>query len=77
MTKKIYSRNWDFTVYQVDDKMIINVVFFGLVDFHRSFRLLEEDLKEKDYESLKTLSERIRSSYDDYRHREIIPAIRF
>lgn len=57
-----------------DDKTVISVVFFGLVDFHRSSYLLPNELTEN-YESLKGLSENIRNNYDNYKEREVVPAI--
>ncbi len=74
MTKELYSRNWDFTLYQVNDKRVITVVFFGLVDYFRSFFLQPQEITE-DFESLNILSEQIRNHYDSYKDREIIPAI--
>lgn len=74
MIKELYISNWDFTLYQVDDKTVISVVFLGLVDFHRSFYLLPNELTEN-YESLKGLSENIRNNYDNYKEREVVPAI--
>ncbi|MFN8353083.1 MAG: hypothetical protein U0Y10_01440 [Spirosomataceae bacterium] len=75
MVKELFSKNWDFTLYQVNDRLVISVVFFGLVDFYRSFRLLENDLRNDDYELLYNLSKEIRNNYDNYKYREIIPAI--
>jgi hypothetical protein len=72
--KELYSRNWDFTLYEIDNKVVITVVFFGPVDIFRSFYLLSEELT-KDYEALKAVSEKIRNNYDFYKIREIIPAI--
>jgi hypothetical protein len=74
MVKKLYVRNWDFTLYQINDKYVISVVFFGLVDFHRSFYLQPLELVD-DYEQLKNLSEKIRNNYENYKSREIVPAI--
>lgn len=66
MTKEIYFRNWDFILFKKDNKYIISVVFFGLVDFHRSFYLEPEEITE-DYEQLKDLSERIRNNYEQFK----------
>ena len=74
MVKELYSRNWDFTLYQMEDNYVISVVFFGMVDFHRSFYLHTNEFDEN-YEQLKNLSEQIRNNYDDYKIREVIPAI--
>ena len=74
MVKEIYTRNWDFTLYQVDGRFVISVVFFGLVDFYRSFNLLEENVPTV-LEDLKNLSEQIRNNYDDFKPTELIPAI--
>jgi hypothetical protein len=74
MIKELYTRNWDYTVYQVNDQKVISVVFFGMVDYHRSFFLLPDEIPQ-DFELLKTLSEYIRNNYESYKDREIIPAI--
>jgi len=74
MVKELYIRKWDFTLYQVDDKIVISVVIFGLVDYHRSFYLLPNEVT-NDYESLKELSEKIRNTPDAYKEREVVPAI--
>jgi plasmid replication initiation protein len=74
MIKELYSRNWDFTLYQKADDYVISVVFFGLVDFHRSFYLNTNEFNEN-YEELKNLSEQIRNNYDNYKIREVTPAI--
>jgi len=74
MVKEIYKRNWDYIVYQVNDETVISVVFFGLVDYHRSFYLLPDEIPD-DFEQLKGLSEKIRANYNLYVEREIVPAI--
>jgi len=74
MVKEIYSRSWDFTLYQMNDKMVITVVFFGLVDYFKSFSLLPKEVTE-DFESLKDLSDQIRNNYETYKEREIVPAV--
>lgn len=74
MVKELYSRPWDFTVYQTNDGFVISVIFFGLVDFHRSFKITSDEIP-ADLEDLKTLSEKIRSNYEDFIEREISPAI--
>jgi len=74
MINELYTRNWDFTLYQVDDRMVITVTFFGLVDYFRSFLLLPEE-RTSDFESLKDLSERIRNNYELYKDREILPVV--
>ena len=76
MYTELYSRSWDFVLYKKDDQFIFTVVFFGLVDYHRSFHLLPEELPDKEaYESLQYLSEKIRNHYEQYKQREIVPAI--
>ena len=74
MTKEIYTRIWDYTVYQINEKKVISVVFFGMVDYHRSFYLLPDEVPQ-DLELLKHLSERIRNNYELFKEREIVPAI--
>lgn len=74
MVKEIYSRAWDFKLYNTENGIVLSVIFFGIVDFHRSFKLSEADLP-VDLEDLKSLSEEIRNNYDKYKEIEIIPAI--
>lgn len=37
MLTELYSKKWDFTLYVDDNKMIIIVVFYGFVDYFKSF----------------------------------------
>jgi plasmid replication initiation protein len=74
MVKEIYKRNWDFILYKVDDDYVLSVVFFGAVDYHRSFKV-DSQIMTDDYEDLKSLSEDIRNNYEKYKPSEIIPAI--
>jgi hypothetical protein len=53
MVKELYSRNWDFTLYQKGDDYVISVVFFfGIIDISRSFYLYKNEFDEN-YEQLK------------------------
>lgn len=73
--KEIQKNNWDFTLYDVDGKGVITVVFFqSMIDFSRSFYMTEEE-KIFNFEQLKVLSEDIRNRYEAYKTREIQPAI--
>lgn len=75
MVKLIIKNSWDFTLYEVEENYIISVVFFNsMVDFSRSFKLTEIE-KLFNLEQLKDLSELIRKNYQDYKEREVIPAI--
>lgn len=74
MIKKLYWENWNFTLYQVDDKLVLSVVFFGMVDYHRSF-YINQDQYEGAYENLKNISENIRNNYENFKDMEIVPAI--
>ncbi|PBQ32468.1 hypothetical protein CNR22_12030 [Sphingobacteriaceae bacterium] len=70
MAKVLYKKNWDFILYELNSKLIIEVVFFGLVDYSRSFILIPEEITE-DFDSLKNLSEKIRNNYEFYNVREV------
>jgi len=73
--KELYSHPWDFTLYDVNEKKIISVVFHNsFVDTSKSFRLQEGEEK-FDFERLKELSEHIRNNYELYKYREIIPSL--
>ena len=74
MKKELYKKNWDFILFEVDDKMIITVVFFGFVDYNRSFELLPSE-ETDDYESLSQLAEKIRNNYESYKDREVTPVL--
>ncbi len=67
--------NWDFTLYQVSEELVLTVVFHtSRIDFSRSFKLVENE-KNFDFEDLKKLSEQIRNNYEVFKDREVIPAI--
>ncbi len=73
--KEIQKNNWDFTLYDVDGRGVITVVFFqSIFDFSRSFYVTEEE-KGLNLEQLKVLAEDIRNRYEAYKTREIQPAI--
>ena len=74
MLKKLFVQRWDFNLYEVDNKKIITVIFFGQIDYPRSFYLTKE-VKEEEYEQLQQLSEDIRNNYEKYEHLEITPPI--
>ena len=74
MIKKLYTKNWDYQVYQVDEKLVASIVFFGQVDYTRSFYVQANQLSD-DYELLDNLSEKIRANYSDYKKFELEPAI--
>lgn len=75
MKKELQSNNWDFTLYDVDGKKIITVVFYNsFVDISRSF-LLNKEEEHFTFEELKKLSEEIRRNYEFFKNREIIPSL--
>jgi hypothetical protein len=75
MTKLIAKIDWDFTLYEVDQNYFISVVFFNsMVDFSRSFKLTKNERLYNLYQ-LKELSDLIRNNYNNFKEREIIPAI--
>ena len=75
MTKLIAKIDWDFTLYEVDQNYFISVVFFNsMVDFSRSFKLTKNE-RLYNLDQLKELSDLIRNNYNNFKEREIIPAI--
>ncbi|MDO5616085.1 MAG: hypothetical protein Q4G16_07835 [Cruoricaptor ignavus] len=75
MEKELQKNNWDFTLYDVDGKKIISVVFYNsYVDVSRSF-LLNKEEENYNFEELKKLSERIRKNYDFFKCREVTPSL--
>lgn len=66
-------RNWDYELYQVNDNLVITVVFFGQIDYSRSFYLPNDtDIQES---SLIEIAEHIRNNYEMYKAVEISPPI--
>jgi hypothetical protein len=75
MKKELQKNNWDFTLYDVDGKKIISVVFYNsFVDISRSF-LLNKEEENYNFEELKKLSEEVRKNYELFKDREITPSL--
>lgn len=75
MKRELLSHNWDFTLYEMDQKKVISVVFYqSFTDISRSF-YLEGEENNYDFEKLIALAEHIRNNYYAYKYREIIPDI--
>lgn len=75
MKEELLRNNWDFTLYEVDEKKIISVVFYNsYVDISKSFVLNKEE-ELYNFEELKKLSENIRNNYEAFKDREIIPSL--
>lgn len=72
--KKLFTKQWDFDIYEVKDKKVITVMFFDQVDYPRSF-YLNQEVDQSNYESLTTLSQEIRNHYENFKDSEIIPPI--
>lgn len=70
----LHKKNWDFNLYLLDGRKVITVIFFGQIDYPRSF-LLDDDECNLSIEQMAELSERIRSNYSLYVQREITPPI--
>jgi hypothetical protein len=75
MVKEICHKNWDFTLFEVNGEWVLSVVFFGLVDYHRSFEIKSDSFDINDIDSLSQLAEKIRNQPNDYLLYEITPAI--
>lgn len=72
MKRKLFSHDWDFTLYEVDKRKVISVVFYNsFIDTSHSF-YLEGEENNYDLEKLIALADRIRNNYNDYKDREII-----
>ena len=74
MIKKLYSERWNYKIYQVNDKLVASVVFFGQVDYTRSFYIQADQVSAK-FELLDDLAEKIRNGYEDFKAFEVVPAI--
>lgn len=73
MRTELYKHNWDFILYEEDDKNNFRVVFYqSFTGTSREFKLTGEELN-YNFEELKELAEDIRSNYEKYKDREIRP----
>lgn len=71
MNKELIDNPWDFTLYEENDKKILEVYYCNsFVDFSRKFRL-EKYEHNYNFEQLKSLAEDIRNNYENYKDREI------
>lgn len=71
MKKEIMDSPWDFTLYEENDKKVLDVVYCNsFVDYSRKFALKGEELN-YDFEQIKALAENIRKNYENYKDREI------
>ncbi len=71
MRKEIMDSPWDFTLYEENNKKILDVVYCNsFVDYSRKF-LLQGDELNYDFDQLKKLAEEIRNNYENYKDREI------
>ncbi len=68
--EEISSKAWDYILYKKED-FILTVIFFGGIDYPRSFRISKEESEQ----NLEELSKKIRNNYDDFKDREIQPPI--
>lgn len=71
---ELFSRNWDFTVYKLNDKKVITVIFFDRIDYPRTFQL-SQDEGNLSFEDFISLADKIRNNYEIYKRVEIIPPI--
>jgi len=68
----ICKRNWDYILFKVGDEFVLTAMFFDQIDYPRSFKIGQND---HDEESLKKLSEEIRTNYSQFQDNEIQPPI--
>lgn len=72
--KFLHRKGWDFNLYLLHGKKVITVIFFGQIDYPRSF-LLGDNECGFSIEQMAELSGRIRSNYSLCVQREITPPI--
>jgi|JRYD01.1.fsa_nt_gb hypothetical protein len=72
--KEILSHAWDFSLYEVDGKKILTVIFMDRIDYPRSFYILKEE-EGLSLDGFIQLSRKIRNNYEDYKYREIVPPV--
>ena len=71
MKKQLMKHQWDFILYEENNKKIFDVIFYNsFVDTSKKFELKGEELN-YDFEQLKALAEDIRNNYENYKDREI------
>ena len=71
MKKQLMKHQWNFILYEENEKKIFDVVFYNsFVDTSKKFKLQGEEL-DYDFEQLKVLAEEIRKNYDKYKDREV------
>ena len=63
--EEIYKSAWDYALYKADGKIVITVMFYGQIDYPRSFFVRNDELNH-DLSTLKHLSDKIRNNYDAY-----------
>ncbi|SQI41837.1 Uncharacterised protein [Leminorella richardii] len=71
---ELCSSQWNYILYSVNGRTVITVIFFDIVDYYRSFYLLDSEitLNEK---ALVNLAENIRNNAKSYENRERFPAV--
>jgi|GEM_PF-714948 len=74
MIKELHKENWDYSVYRLEGKLIVTIVFFAQIDYFRSFYLNPDEVT-KDYQLVDNLADKIRTNYEDFKDREITPPI--
>jgi len=68
--KELSKRNWDYVLYEIDDNMVLTVVFFDQIDYPRSFEFKKNEI-DISSDNLVKLSEEIRENYENFKKREI------
>lgn len=75
MKKLVQKKDWDYSIYNVNGKKIISVVFCNsFVDYSRSFLLRKEE-EYYSFEEFAILAEKIRNNVTIYEDREIVPTL--
>ena len=75
MKELVQKKDWDYSIYNVNGKKIISVVFYNsFVDYSRSFLLRKEE-EYYNFEEFAVLAEKIRNNVTIYEGREIVPSL--
>jgi len=75
MKKLVLEKDWDYSIYNVNGKKIISVVFCNsFVDYSRSFFLRKEE-ECYGFEEFAILAQKIRDNVTKYEDREIVPTL--
>ena len=72
--KELLKKRWDYVLYEVDNGLILTVMFFDQIDYPRSF-IFENNEVSLLPEDIESLSAEIRMNYESFKKNEVKPPI--